>query len=141
MVVRTVRLGRRSKTDIAYVYIKGITNPLLIEELEERLNRIDIDQVIDSGHLEQLIQDNSMTTLPQIQSTERPDKAVANLMEGRVVILVDNSPFALMIPTTFSQLFKVRKTTVKDGLYRQVFGHCVGYHPSWLYSRLLSILL
>lgn len=106
MVVRTVRLGRRSKTDIAYVYIKGITNPLLIEELEERLNRIDIDQVIDSGHLEQLIQDNSMTTLPQIQSTERPDKAVANLMEGRVVILVDNSPFALMIPTTFSQLFQ-----------------------------------
>lgn len=106
MVIRAIRLGRRSKTDVAYVYIKGITNPGLIGELEERLNRIDIDQITDSGHLEQLIQDNSWSPLPQIQATERPDKAVANLMEGRIVVLVDNSPFALMIPATFSQFFQ-----------------------------------
>ncbi len=106
MVIRTIRLGRRSKTDISYAYIKGITNPKLIEELEERLNKIDIDQITDSGHLEQLIQDNSWSPMPQIQATERPDKAVANLMEGRIVILVDNSPFALMVPATFSQFFQ-----------------------------------
>jgi len=106
MVIRTIRLGRRSKTDIAYVYIKGITNDELIKELEERLNKIDIDQIIDSGHLEQLIQDNSWSPMPQVQATERPDKAVSNLMEGRIIILVDNSPFALIIPSTFAQFFQ-----------------------------------
>lgn len=106
MVIRTIRLGRRSKTDVSYAYIKGITNTKLIEELEERLNAVDIDQIASAGHLEQLIQDNSLTPLPQIQVTERPDKAVSNLMEGRVIVLVDNSPFALTIPTTFAQFFQ-----------------------------------
>ena len=106
MVIKTIKLGRRSKTDVAYVYIKGITDSKLIEELEERLSHIDIDQLLDSGQLEQLIEDNSMSPFPQIQATERPDKTIANLMEGRVAILVDGSPFALMIPTTFSQFFQ-----------------------------------
>ena len=106
MVIRTLRMGRRSKTDVAYVYIKGITNPQLLEELEERLSKVDIDQIASAGHLEQLIQDNSLTPIPQMQATERPDKAISNLMEGRVVILVDNSPFVLIIPTTFGQFFQ-----------------------------------
>ena len=106
MVIRTIRLGRRSKTDVSYAYIKGITNTKLIEELEERLSAVDIDQIASAGHLEQLIQDNSLTPLPQMQVTERPDKAVSNLMEGRVIVLVDNSPFALTIPTTFAQFFQ-----------------------------------
>jgi spore germination protein len=106
MVIRTIRLGRRSKTDVAYVYIKGITNTELIEELEERLKTVDIDQIASAGHLEQLIQDNSLTPLPQMQATERPDKAISNLMEGRIIVLVDNSPFALTIPTTFAQFFQ-----------------------------------
>ncbi|NLA84939.1 MAG: spore germination protein [Clostridiales bacterium] len=106
MVIKTIRLGRRSKTDIAYIYIKGITNPVLLKEVEERLQSVDIDQIISSGHLEQLIQDNTMTPIPQIQATERPDKAISNLMEGRIIILVDNSPFALIIPTTFTQFFQ-----------------------------------
>jgi spore germination protein len=106
MVIKTIRLGRRSKTDVAYIYIKGITNPKLLEEVEERLIKIDIDQIISSGHLEQLIQDNRITPIPQLQATERPDKAIDNLMEGRVIILVDNSPFALTIPTTFAQFFQ-----------------------------------
>ena len=60
--------------------------------------------------------------MPQIQATERPDKAIANLMEGRIIILVDNSPFALLIPTTFAQFFKARKITTKDGLYQLLSG-------------------
>jgi spore germination protein len=124
MVIRTIRLGRRSKTDIAYIYIKGITNDELLKELEERLSRIDIDQIIDSGHLEQLIQDNTWSPLPQIQATERPDKAVANLMEGRILILVDNSPFALIIPSTFSQFFQ----SPED------------YNERWIVSTFIRIL-
>lgn len=106
MVIKTIILGRRSKTEISYIYIKGIANPSLISEVEERLNNIDIDQILDSGQLEQLIQDSSLTPFPQIQPTERPDKTVANLMEGRVCILVDNSPYALIVPATFNQFFQ-----------------------------------
>ncbi len=106
MVIRTIKLGRRSKTDVAYIYIKGITREELIKEVEERLNEIDIDQVIDSGQLEQLIQDNNMTPFPQVQATQRPDKTVASLLEGRIAILVDNSPYALLVPATFNQFFQ-----------------------------------
>lgn len=124
MVIRTIRLGRRSKTDIAYAYIKGITSPKLIQELEERLLTVDIDQIASSGHLEQLIQDNSFTPLPQMQATERPDKAIANLMEGRIIVLVDNSPFALTIPTTFAQFFQ----SPED------------YNERWIVSSFLRLL-
>ncbi len=106
MVIKTLKVGRRSKTDVAYVYIKGITDPMLIEEVEERLVQIDIDHVLETGQIEQLIEDSSMTPFAQVQVTERPDKTVANLLEGRVAILVDNSPFALMVPTTFFHFFQ-----------------------------------
>lgn len=106
MVIKTIKLGRRSKSDVAYVYIKGITNPELIKDVEERLSTIDVDHILDSGQLEQFIEDNAMTPFPQIQVTERPDKAVANLLEGRIILMVDNSPFALLVPTAFTQFFQ-----------------------------------
>jgi spore germination protein len=106
MVIKTIKLGRRSKTDIAYVYIKGITNENLVEEVEKRLSQIDVDGIFDSGQIEQWIQDNDMSPFPQVQSTQRPDKTVANLMEGRMAILVDNSPFALIVPAGLYQFYQ-----------------------------------
>ena len=106
MVIKTIRLGRRSKTDVAYIYIKGLTDPELVEEVAERLNQIDIDHIVDAGQIEQLIEDNSMTPFPQVQVTERPDKTISNILEGRVAIMVDNSPFALLVPTSFNQFFQ-----------------------------------
>ncbi|WP_164821621.1 spore germination protein, partial [Paenibacillus koleovorans] len=67
---------------------------------------IKIDGILDSGYIEQFIQDNHFTPFPQIQNTERPDKAVANLLEGRVVILVEGSPIALILPTVFTQFYQ-----------------------------------
>ena len=106
MVIKTIKLGRRSKNDVAYVYIKGITNPELVQDVEKRLSSIDVDHIIDSGQLEQFIEDNGMTPFPQIQVTERPDKAIANLFEGRMILIVDNSPFALLVPAAFTQFFQ-----------------------------------
>jgi spore germination protein KA len=85
-------------------------NPQLVEEVFRRLSLIDIDGIIDIGYLEQFIEDNHLSPFPQIQNTERPDKAVANLLEGRVILLVDGSPFALILPTVFSQFY----LTVED---------------------------
>jgi spore germination protein len=106
LVIKTVQLGRRGKTDVAYAYVKGIASQILIEEVERRLNEIDVDIFLDSSQIEQYIQDDYLTIFPQIQVTERPDKTAASLSEGRVAILMDNSPFALIVPTTFYEFFQ-----------------------------------
>lgn len=108
--VKTIRIGRITKSKVALCYIDGIVNPALVEEVFRRLSLIDIDGVLDVGYLEQFIEDNHLSPFPQIQNTERPDKAVANLLEGRVVLLVDGSPFALILPTVFSQFYQ----TIED---------------------------
>nr|WP_246303195.1 spore germination protein [Paenibacillus plantarum] len=108
--IKTIRIGRITKSIVALCYIDGIVNPALVEEVFRRLSLIDIDGILDAGYLEQFIEDNHFSPFPQIQNTERPDKAVANLLEGRVILLVDGSPFALILPTVFSQFYQ----TVED---------------------------
>lgn len=104
--VKTMKIGRLTRSTVSICFIKGIVNPALVEEVNKRLSMIDIDGIMDSGYLEQFIQDNHFTPFPQIQNTERPDKAVANLMEGRVVILVEGSPIALILPAVFTQFYQ-----------------------------------
>lgn len=106
MVIKTIQLGRRSKTDVSYIYIKGITNPELIKEVEKRLNQIDVDEIMETGQIEQWIQDNYLSPFPQVQITERPDVTMSNIMEGRVAILVDHSPFALIVPSGLYQFIQ-----------------------------------
>jgi spore germination protein KA len=108
--IKTMEIGRRSKSKVAVCYLDGVTNPDLLKEVDKRLSNIDIDAVLDSGYLEQYIEDNHLSPFPQVQYTERPDKVVANLLEGRVAIIVDGSPLALVVPTVFSQFYQ----TVED---------------------------
>lgn len=103
--IETKRIGRITKTDVSFVYINGITNKKIINEVRERLDRIDIDAVLESGYIEELIQDQTMTPFPTVYNTERPDVAAAGLLEGRVVILVDGTPFVLLVPALFIQFF------------------------------------
>lgn len=100
------QIGRRSKTDVAVMYIDDLVNRRALETLEERLNMIDIDAILDSGYIEQLIEDHWLSPFPQIQNTERPDTAAAALYDGRIVVVVDNSPFILLVPSTLNSLMK-----------------------------------
>lgn len=104
--VKTKKIGRMTKSTVAYCYIKGVASETVIKEVEKRLSEIDIDAIMDVGYLEQFIEDNPFSPFPQTQSTERPDRTVANLLEGRVAILVDGSPFALMVPVVFNQFYQ-----------------------------------
>ena len=106
MKVKVVDIGRRSKTNIAILYIEDIVNPEILDELNRRLNSIDIDAIIDSAVLEHLIEDNYLSPFPQIENTERPDTVASSIYEGRVAILVDNTPFALIIPATLGTLLQ-----------------------------------
>lgn len=108
--IKTMEIGVRTKSKVAVCYMEGITSPALVKEVNKRLSKIEIDGVLDSGYLEQFIEDNHYSPFPQVQYTERPDKVVANLLEGRVSILVDGSPLALLVPTVFSQFYQ----TVED---------------------------
>ncbi|WP_134702056.1 spore germination protein [Ammoniphilus sp. YIM 78166] len=111
--VKTMEIGRISKSKVVICYLEGIANPDLIEEVKDRLSAIDIDAVLDAGYLEQYIEDHHFSPFPQIQNTERPDKAVAQILEGRVVILVDGSPFGLIVPTVFHQFYQTSEDYVE----------------------------
>ncbi|WP_088035068.1 spore germination protein [Evansella clarkii] len=106
LTIQLGKLGRRSKNDFAIIYIKGITDESLVEEVRYRISCIDRATIEESGTIEQLIEDNVLSPFPQILQTERPDKAAASLNNGQVIILVDGTPFSLITPITFEQLFK-----------------------------------
>lgn len=95
-----LKLGRRTKTRISIAYINGIADPQKFKKIKERLNKIDIDGVLDSGNIrDYLIKQKSI--FPQIHSTERPDVVSQALLEGKIVIFVENCPFTLILPTVF----------------------------------------
>lgn len=100
--VKSISLGRRSKTDVAIMYIEDIVNRDVLEELKKRLDAIDIDVIQESGEVEQLIEDNWANVFPQVQHTERPDLVVSALYEGRVAVVIDNTPFVLIVPVTLN---------------------------------------
>jgi len=103
--VNSIQIGKRSRTDVAVLYIEGLTNPLIVNEVMKRLRRIQIDAVLESGYIEQYIQDNQWTPFPLMQNTERPDKAVSHLLEGKVIIVSDGTPFVLIAPAVFTQFY------------------------------------
>ena len=104
--VKMKKVGRRSKTDIAIMYIEDIINENILEEVNKRIEQLDIDAILDSSTLEFLIEDNYLSPFPQIEVTERPDTVAASIYEGRVGILVDNTPFALIAPVTIGAIMQ-----------------------------------
>ncbi|WP_233096022.1 spore germination protein [Alicyclobacillus sp. SO9] len=119
--IKMQTLGRLSKTKVGICYIEGIVNPALVEEVERRLNSIDVDVILDAGTIEQYVEDNHWSPFPQLENSERPDKCVSNLCEGRVVLLIDGTPFALIAPAVFTQFYQ----TVDDYSERPLMGSLI----------------
>lgn len=104
--VKEVKAGLYTHTNIDLVYMDGLVYPQLLEEIEKRLDAYTIDGILDSGMIEQLAEDNWYSPFPQFQTTQRPDRAAIAVLEGRVVLLCDNSPSALILPTDYNSLLK-----------------------------------
>ncbi|MGF7184509.1 spore germination protein KA [Desulfitispora alkaliphila] len=104
--IESFQLGRQSQTDVALVYVKGIVNEEVLEELKRRIKRIDTDVILESSYIEEMIEDAPFSIFPTMVNTERPDALVGSLLEGRVGIMVDGTPFVLIVPTIFFQLFQ-----------------------------------
>jgi len=99
-------MGVQTQTMVAIAYVKGIVSEEVLQEVYARLDRVDIDSVLESNYIEEFIQDKQFTAFPTVFNTERPDVVAAQLLEGRVAILVDGTPFALVVPALFTQFFQ-----------------------------------
>ncbi|KNH21979.1 spore gernimation protein KB [Priestia megaterium] len=104
--VETMKIGKVTQTDVSMMYINGIANDKIVKEVKQRLNQINIDSILESGYVEQLIEDQTYTTFPTMYHTERPDIVAGNLLEGRIAIFVDGTPFVLIAPAVFIQFFQ-----------------------------------
>ncbi len=101
-----MRLGKKTQTDIGVMYIEDIARKEVVEKVIEKLNKIDIDGVFDLSYLEETSFGRKKSPFPQIQKTERPDKASSALLEGRIVVIMDNTPQVLILPTLFNVFFQ-----------------------------------
>ena len=122
--VESVSIGVRSKTDVTIMYIDDIVNRDVLNQVKGKLDSIKIDAIFDSGYIEQLIEDNKWSIFPQVQSTERPDVVASALYEGRVAVIVDNSPFTILAPTTMINLFQ----SPDD------------YYQRWIYASVIRLI-
>lgn len=107
LTFESLKLGKQTNTEINVAYINGIADGKIVEEVKRRLNRIDIDAILESGYVEQLIEDNPLSPFSTIGNSERPDKVAAKLLEGRVAILCEGTPFVLTVPYLFVESLQI----------------------------------
>lgn len=113
MVVEHLSVGQRSHTTVALFYIRGVTNKQLVSSIREQINSINIDIINDSGELEQLIEPQPHNLFPQTGSSELPDVAAAAVCSGRIVLIVNGSPRALILPETLSGMMSAGEDNYK----------------------------
>ncbi|WP_281976094.1 spore germination protein [Halobacillus litoralis] len=106
LTVKYYKLGKKTNTNVALMYMEGITDPTIVEEVDKRMKSISADMIHSPGYVEEFIEDQSSSPFPQMLNTERPDRVVANLMEGRVAIMAEGSPTTLIAPSTFFMFYQ-----------------------------------
>ncbi|WP_018086576.1 spore germination protein [Desulfurispora thermophila] len=115
--VEKMEIGRVSQNGVVILYIRGLCDPQLVCYVRQRLQSVTVDAIQESYYLEELLQDSILSPFPQLGNTERPDRAVAALLEGRLVILTDNSPQALIAPGEFFSLLETSEDYNQNYLF------------------------
>lgn len=114
LIIETISVGEMSQTKCGVCYMQNIANGDLVAEVKYRLNNLDVDSLLSTGQLEQLIEDDEGFGIPQVLSTERPDKCAKYLFQGRVVVIVNGNPYALIMPATIEDfLFSPEDTNIR----------------------------
>jgi spore germination protein KA len=106
LTVRYFELGKETRTRVAMVYMRNLASPSVVDQVAIRLKDISVDMILSPGFLQEFTEDNPWSPFPQALNTERPDRVYANLMEGRVVLMADGDPTALVIPVTFFAFYQ-----------------------------------
>ena len=106
MKVEEQRIGVRSHTMTALVYMEDLIEPQILCMIKDRMEQYEIDGIMDSGMLEQLLEEHWMSPFPQFQTTERPDRAASAVLEGRLILVTDHSPTVLLFPSNYNSFFQ-----------------------------------
>jgi spore germination protein KA len=106
LVLEDQEIGKYSKTKVTLCYIKTIASNEVLERIKERLEKIDIDGIIDSSYIESYLEEHKKSIFKQVGSSERPDVVVAKILEGRIAILVSGSPVVLTVPFIIMENFQ-----------------------------------
>jgi len=125
------QIGTRSKTDCAVMYMEDLASQDTVEKIKEQLDEICVDGIFDSGMLEQFLEKHEKSPFPTYQLTQRPDKTASALMEGRIAVVVDNSPMVMLLPVTMNVFFQA-----SDDYYNRweiaTFARLLRYFSSFL---------
>ena len=111
LITEILPMGNKNNGNCSILYLEGVANPKVIQEVKMRIESIDIDFVSGDAMLEQLIEDEPNMIVPQVLSTERPDRTATFIMRGQVAIIADGTPFALIVPMVFSNMFHTSEDT------------------------------
>ncbi|MFD0693769.1 spore germination protein [Paenibacillus sp. GCM10027628] len=104
--IKEMIVGRRGNTVLSILYLEDVAHPEVLTELEDRIQKLDVDVIINTGELAELIEDNPFSPFPQFITTERPDAAASQILQGRFVVVVDRSPSVLIAPVGFMSFFQ-----------------------------------
>lgn len=135
LITEILPVGKANNSSCAMLYMDGIVNPKIVDEVKKRIYDIDTDFVSGDGMVEQFIEDKPSSLFPQILSTERPDRVAMFLMEGKVAIIVDGTPFVLIVPINFYSMLK----TSEESNMKWQFGTAIRLVR--LFALFISVLL
>lgn len=140
LTIERLKVGLRSKTDVALVYIDDIVDKEILQELKNRINAIEIDGLMDGGMLSQYIEDYPYSPFPQVYGTERSDKVISNILEGRIAIIINRSSYVLTVPAVFNEFFQAIDDYNQRALNGS-FSRILRYFTSFLILTLPPIYL
>lgn len=157
--ITALTVGRRSLTNVAVVWIEGITNRVLVERMKNRLRSIDVDAVLSPAAVEEYVTGSRWTAFPLMQYTERPDRFCQGLLDGRVGLLVDGLPLGYLAPADIGYLMESAEDRSRDFisascvrvlryvalltslLLPAVYVALITFHPELVPGKLLTIIL
>ena len=152
-------VGKRSLTNVAVLWIEGITNRVLVERMKNRLKSIDVDSLLSPAAVEEHVTGSRRTAFPLLQYTERPDRFAQALLDGRVGLMVDGLPLGYMAPATIGYLMESPEDRSRDYisascvrilrylalltslLLPAVYIAAITFHQNWIPEKLLSIII
>lgn len=135
---RTRQLGKQTKTDVCYCYIEGVANEKILKELERRLDKIDIDGILASNYIDEMIRDAPYSPFDTVGYTERPDIVAAKLLEGRFAILVDGTPSVSTLPFIFMEYFQSNEDYYNNYFFSS-FNRLLRYMSFFFTTSILAI--
>ncbi len=115
--IEQMTVGRKTRTSICLMYLDGVANPRVVDTVKYRIGRLDVGSILESGYIEEYIEDAPFSPFSTVAYTEKPDVVAAQILEGRVAILVDGTPFVLTAPMLFIESFQTAEDYYSRPMY------------------------